>query len=201
MLADNYERMIHQYRNTQIQNHDIRNHYLVVRELVKNGEYDRAEAYMDALDTDKTDAAFRVRTGIPVLDILLEYKQSEAAEAHIRFEVISDYVQLALTQQEIVALFGNAVDNAIDACKKMETGTRQIRIAIRNVNEMTFIKVTNSFDGLPEMRDKKLLSSKNAGKEYGWGMTSMQVIVDKYGGTMDVGYEHGRFELVIAFYG
>lgn len=200
MLADNYAHMIHQYRNMQIRNHDIRNHYLVLQELVKTGAYDRAERYIDELEAEKKDAPARVRTGIPVLDILLEYKQNEAMRENIHFEVISDQIQLELTEQEVTALFGNAVDNAMEACRRMKTGARWIRIVIRNVNEMTFIKVSNSFEDMPEMKDKKLLSSKSGGKEYGWGMTSMQVIVDRYGGTMEADFENHQFTLVIGFY-
>lgn len=145
MLADNYAHMIHQYRNMQIRNHDIRNHYLVLQELVKKGAYDRAERYIDELETEKKDAPARVRTGIPVLDILLEYRQNEAMGENIHFEVISDQIQLELT-------------------------------------------------------DKKLLSSKSGGKEYGWGMTSMQVIVDRYGGTLEADFENHQFTLVIGVY-
>ncbi|MFR5631476.1 MAG: sensor histidine kinase [Monoglobales bacterium] len=198
MLANNYEHMINQYRNTQVMNHDLKNHYLVLQELIRKREYEKAEAYIDALE--KEDYPSKTWTGIPILDILLEYKQYEASEQNIHFEILSDYIHLDLTEQEIVALFGNAVDNAIDACKRMKTGVKWVRIVIRKVNEMTFIKISNSIEAAPELKDDKFLSSKSKVKEYGWGMTSMQLIANKYGGTVDANFDNNQFALCIAFF-
>lgn len=200
MLANNYEQMINQYRNTQISNHDLKNHYLILQELVKKGEYEQAEKYIDELEKDRMEIPSKVWTGIPILDILLEYKQNEAVGEKIYFEVISDQIQLDLTEQEVVALFGNAVDNAIDACKRMKTGVRWVRIVIRKVHEMIFIKIANSLEEGPETKNGKLLSSKSKAKEYGWGMTSMQLIVNKYGGTIDANFENNQFALSISFF-
>lgn len=198
MLANNYEHMINQYRNTQVMNHDLKNHYLVLQELIRKREYEKAEAYIDALESE--DAPPKTWTGIPILDILLEYKQNEATRENIHFEIHSDCIHLDLTEQELVALFGNAVDNAMDACKRMKTGVRWVRIVIRKVNEMTFIKISNSTETAPEMKDDKFLSSKSQMKEYGWGMTSMQLIAGKYGGTVDAHFDDNQFVLCIAFF-
>lgn len=200
IVAQNYENMIQNYRDNQIQSHDIKNHFLVIEGLVKDKKYEAAEEYINSLKETRVNPISQVRTGVDILDFLLEYKRCEAVQNQINFEVVADKIQLKLTEQEITALFGNALDNAIEACKRMAEGIRWLHITIRKVNDMTFIKVANSFEQTLEEKDKKLLSTKSNEKEFGWGMMSMQVIVDKYGGTIRTGYEIGHFVLMISFY-
>lgn len=200
MLAENYERLISDYRDNQIYNHDLKNHYLVLQRMIKDKKFDMAEQYVDSMEDIKAESLSKNWTGIPILDILLEYKMNEARKEQIHFEILADKIQLQLTDQEIVALFGNAIDNAIDACRKMEKKERWIRIAVRKNHDMTFIKITNSFEGLPEVKEMKLLSTKNTKKEFGWGITSMKLIVEKYEGILNSSYKGDTFVLVVSFF-
>ena len=52
--------------------------------------------------------------------MLLNYKVSEAKKKEIRVAISSDQVTFELPDREITALFGNALDNAIEACEKVE---------------------------------------------------------------------------------
>lgn len=200
MLAENYRNLIQNYRDNQIQSHDLKNHYLVIQGLIREKKFDLLESYIEKIGTVKEGKISGSWTGISTLDLLLEYKRSEAQKKEISFQIIADKIQLRLTEQELVALFGNAIDNAIEACGKLNHSERWIRLSIRNVHNMTFIKITNPSKEIPEIREKRMLSAKEKNKKFGWGMASMQVIVDKYEGTIHGGYKDGIFSLQISFF-
>ena len=200
MVAENYSNLIKNYRDNQIQSHDLKNHYLVLQELLKEKKFDMAEQYIEKLGVVKEASLKGDWTGITILDHLLEYKRNEALNKEITFQIISDKIHLKLTEQEVVALFGNAIDNALEACEKIEPSKRWIRLSIRNVHNMTFIKIINSSKEFPNSSQTVIPSTKEKNKKFGWGVTSMQLIVEKYNGTLKSDYKEGAFSLQISFY-
>lgn len=86
LLADNYEKAIKQYRNEQIFYHDVKNQFLILKNYLKNGEFNKAEDYVEQLGFVELQT-LKHRTGIDALDILLEYKKKEAQERHIHMIV------------------------------------------------------------------------------------------------------------------
>ena len=200
MLAENYSNLIKNYRDNQIQSHDLKNHYLVLQELLKEKKFDMAEQYIEKLGVVKEVSANGDWTGISILDHLLEYKRNEALNKDITFQIVSDKIHLKLTEQELVALFGNAIDNSLEACKKIEPSKRWIRVSIRNVHNMTFIKILNSSKGFSNVGQSVIPSTKEKNTKFGWGMTSMQIIVEKYKGTLKYNCKDEVFSLQISFY-
>lgn len=200
MIAENYSNLIKNYRDNEIQSHDLKNHYLVLQELIKNKKFDLVEQYIEKLGIVKETSFHGSWTGIEVLDYLLEYKRNEAQKKGITFQIISDKIHLKLTEQELVALFGNAIDNALEACEKIEPSKRWIRLSIHNVHNMTFIKIVNSSKKISNPHQTVMVSTKDKNKKFGWGMTSMQIIVEKYKGILGSDYKDGIFSLQISFY-
>lgn len=199
LLADNYEKAIKQYRNEQIFYHDVKNQFLILKNYLKNGEFNKAEDYVEQLGFVELQT-LKHRTGIDALDILLEYKKKEAQERHIHMDIIADSVELKLSECEIVALFGNLLDNAIEACSKIENDIKWIRVAIRRMQEMTFIKISNSYGEHPVFTGDKFVSTKKKKEMHGLGMTSMKIIVEKYEGSIDVSCDCGKFTVMISFF-
>lgn len=200
VLAKIYENLIENYRNNQMRNHDLKNHYLVIKELVKKKEFERLERYIEMLEDTKPIDSFKIWTGISILDQLLEYKKEEAEKKGIYFEIVSDRTELKLNEAETVALFGNALDNAMESCETMKSNKKWIRIVIRQVHNMVFIKIMNSTEGEHVSDKGRLLSKKEDNKKFGWGMISMQTIVEKYNGSISFNMNDGVFKLVISFF-
>lgn len=100
----------------------------------------------------------------------------------------------------MITLLGNALDNAIEACRKNEKNNRWIRVSIRKIRDMTFIKVINACQVEPNMEERHFVTSKSDKAHHGFGTLSMQLIVDKYEGTMSANYENGIFSLLISFF-
>ena len=89
-----------------------------------------------------------------------------------------------MNEGDIYALFGNALDNAIEAVVKIkETDKRIIELKIHTVNNLLTINIRNSFDGSVIFDESGLpKTTKEDSSYHGYGVKSISMIVDKYDG-------------------
>lgn len=199
-IKENYETLIQFSRDNQIFYHDLKNHYVVIDSYLNRGKYEDAKEYMKNLKNSYPDSSVHVWTGITSLDTLIQCKKKRAESFGIEVEVIADRIHLELAEYEIITLIGNALDNAIEACQKIEFDNRWIRFTIRKIREMIFIKVVNSCLEEPKSVGNHFTTSKQDKIHHGFGTISMQLIVDKYEGVMRTEYKDGVFALFISFF-
>lgn len=103
-----------------------------------------------------------------------------------------------LSEPDIYALFGNALDNAIEYELKLPEGERLIRLGVKDVGNMLFIRVENTYQG-PRLSEHELKTGKGDSRYHGFGVKSMRHITEKYGGDMDVDTSDGRFAVTCMF--
>ena len=199
LLANNYKNEIQRYQHEQMFYHDIKHQFLIIKDYLKNRDFDEAKEYVEQLNSTEMQSP-KQRTRINVLDILIEYKKKEAEAHKIHVDIMADFIELKLAESEMVALFGNLFDNAIEACSKIQDDGKWIRVVIRRVQEMTFIKIANSYTEQPILDENKFVSIKKGKRMHGLGMTSMKIIVEKYEGNMEVDYDSENFTVMISFF-
>lgn len=134
-----------------------------------------------------------------VLDVVLTEKKILCDKLGIRFSCIADgKILTMMSSGDLYSLFGNAIDNAIECLKKVEDEERRnIKILINRVNEMVKITIENYVPGQPEMVDGIPKTTKDDTNNHGYGIKSMQYIVKKYGGIMDIGVDENTFHVDI----
>ena len=92
-------------------------------------------------------------------------------------------------------MLGNALENAVEGCKKAKT-ERDLRIKLRYEKKKLILDVRNSFDGCLREKNGVLLSTKELA-QHGFGMRSIQRVVDKYDGYLRYYVEDLTFVLQI----
>lgn len=195
-----YNQLIKDYQDKQIFYHDLKNQYLIIRNYIHNKEYEKAEKYLEALESANAMLVCEKRTGILAVDILIACKIREAEVDNIQVDVAAELLNTTITEQELIAILGNGLDNAIEACKKMKKAPKWIHLHIRNIQEMTMIKIENSYEQHPVQEKGHFISTKEEVQLHGLGVKSMRAIVDKYAGKMKMDYADGVFSLVISFF-
>lgn len=101
---------------------------------------------------------------------------------------------------DLVVLFGNLLDNAIEACMKVESKYRRVDVKIGTQNELLFIQIDNSIGEPPIQKGRNLVTTKNEKMRHGYGLKSVENIVKKYDGTFSYYIEEKHFSIVISFY-
>ncbi len=139
-------------------------------------------------------------SGNSKLDVILSEKKLLCDYYHISFTRMVEAQALDFMNiVDLYTLFGNAFDNAIDACSKEEEGQRIISLRIFKEGEFLNIIMENSCSTPPMIRDGLPITQKEDTVYHGFGMKSMQSVVGKYQGRMCFEYFEGRCVLSIFF--
>ncbi len=86
---------------------------------------------------------------------------------------------------DIYALFGNALDNAIEATSLLDDPARRsISLTVRRHNSMLTIHVENYFDSSRGFDSEHPTTTKDDAENHGFGIRSMQLIAEKYEGSL-----------------
>ncbi|ETY71827.1 ATP-binding protein [Bifidobacterium moukalabense] len=103
---------------------------------------------------------------------------------------VSDY--------DIYSLFGNALDNAIEACEKLADEERRV-IKLTGVmrGRLASINIVNYFDELDRNGQGEIITTKSDKTSHGYGLKSIRMIVARLGGDMSVTTENGIFDVSI----
>lgn len=128
-----------------------------------------------------------VRTGNDALDTILTEKSLLCQQRKITLSCVADGGALGfMAPSDIYSLFGNALDNAIEAVERLgDAERRSISLVVRRAGDMTSIHVENYFDGSMRVaEDGGLLTSKKDRTNHGFGTRSMRMIVEGYGGSL-----------------
>ena len=181
--------------------HDTKHHFLVVQEYLKNEEYENLQKYIKQISDEFQRTVPKVYTGIKILDFILEQKRVVAQKSGIRYEIDTMLLTgIPTTEQETCALFGNLLDNAIEACCLVETEEKWIKIQIKQINQLLSIELLNTFE-IPCIRKQGVFETiKEERSVHGYGIKSMRRIVDKHQGLITYEEKEKIFITKITFF-
>lgn len=186
------------YSGIRSMKHDMKNTLSVVLRLAaEKGESENEElqAYLSELNNTFDSLDFRFKTGNSVIDTLLNMKYHEALRIIPDLQV--DVKQLLLPcdldiqSYDIGVILGNALDNAIEACRKLKEKEPEAKTFIRlssfRKDKLLIFKIENSFDGTLKRKRQTGLpeTNKTNRKVHGIGLANIKNTAEKYQGTMD----------------
>lgn len=177
--------------------HDLKHQ---IREYTSKRTID--EQYIKDLENIVNIYDSSVKTGNEALDLILTEKSLLCAKNCISLTCMADCSRLGfITNVDLYSLFGNIIDNAIEAVTKIgEEGKRQINITVRNINSFISIEVENYYEGDIKLDDSGLPVTTKQDKNYhGYGLKSVNMIVEKYSGDLLVSVDGNIFSLCILF--
>lgn len=141
-----------------------------------------------------------VRTGNEQLDLVLTQKKLVCEGCGVGISCMADGTALSfMSASDILSLFGNILDNAIEAAREMPEGTRLISLLVRAQGTGAFIHAENTFSGTLEFENGLPLTTKKDRNYHGFGTRSIRYIAGKYGGECNMYAEGGKFNVDILF--
>lgn len=163
--------------------HDMKNHLLGMLQLV--GENQKLERYIGWLLQSTKEFELLTDTGSSLLDGLLSEKVRRANRGGVDLTVNVDFRQGGfLNDMDLCIIFGNALDNAIEASLKVEDREKRgVLVKCGPAAGNLVITVTNYYEGDLKRSGGVLLSSKS-GPGHGIGLASIRRTAERYGGVM-----------------
>ena len=118
---------------------------------------------------------------------------------NIQFNCIADGYSLGFMRpSDIYSLFGNAIDNAIEAVERNADESRRcIGMSVKESKGMISAHFENYYAGELDFDDGLPLTTKSDKRYHGFGMKSIKMLAEKYGGYVSVKAEDGVFNLNI----
>ena len=141
-----------------------------------------------------------IKTGNEVLDVVLCEKAMTCQKSGISFSCMADGEKLDfLTPVQTYTLFGNIIDNAVEAVKPLPLEERVISLSCWEEKDSLVVEESNYFSGRLGLDHGLPAPSKGDSPRHGFGTKSIQYIAAQYGGTMDIKVVDNMFFLTVRF--
>ena len=188
-----YESSMQNAELLNIKCHDLKYTISRLGGRLDKSEIDSINSLVDSYDSE-------LKTGVTVLDVLLGEVSARCRNLGIKFTFLGDATRLkAMAPADIYSLFGNALDNAIEAVSKLTVDEmKQIGMTVEPREGSVFVSVYNYYSGRLDMAGDLPASTKKADKGYhGYGLKSIRLIAERYGGDISYSASGGIFRLGI----
>ena len=177
--------------------HDLLNHMILLRQYINDGMYDKSLEYIDNLTENIAVNSDNINTGNVVIDAVVSAKQTLAHKEGIDFKyTIKVPENLQFDSSDMCVLLGNALDNAIEACEKIDEN-RYITLSIVYEGNMLMCKIENS---APVKSGNFLKTTKKNPDEHGIGLSNIRFVLGKYKNTLKINYEGNVFTLTFIIF-
>lgn len=182
------------YRDIRSMRHDMGNHIQTLEHLVAHNNMDDATEYLEHLKNEWDEVYPEIKTGSPVIDVILMEKLREAKERQIRF--LSDFHyphNTKLNAFDLSVIMNNALNNCME---NVSGDDPYISISSFRKNSIFMITIKNSFGGQLNFGDSDLPETTKSGREHGMGLNNIRRVARMYMG--DISLEQGNEEVILS---
>ena len=183
--------------------HEMKNHMTNIKGLAGAGEYGEIEDYIRRMDETMQELEYKYVTGNAVTDVIINDKWRRAEKAGIRFDADFRYGG-EIPAFDLGIILNNLLDNAIEACEKLEIGKGFVRLSLKRKKQFLILCVENSFDGavpiskcspLPPTTKQSILPGIIT--EHGIGLENVRDVAERYFGGVNIKVKGDVFHVTV----
>lgn len=173
--------------------HDFKNHIRTIDGMLEDGT--KAKIYTEELLQASYISAKYCHSENEIVNSIINCKSAEAYAKNIEFKhnvmIVSP---LYISSTDICAILSNQIDNAIEACEKIQYDKpKEIKVEIWQRESFLFFKVTNTTAENPFNEEGQLISRKKDSEIHGFGIKNIRETASKYNGELVNRYKDGKF--------
>ncbi|HGC5944176.1 TPA: sensor histidine kinase [Enterococcus faecalis] len=177
--------------------HDLKNKLSPLIYLAESGKTDELVKQVQELGSLSVLGKIYAESGNITIDYIINLKLQALANKGVTISCeINVPVDIEVAPFDLSTILGNLIDNSIEA---LDYVPNEKRIGIKLSYQIGFlmIQVINSFDGIVQLDEKKIISRKRDTENHGFGLTSIETIAKKYDGEMIVQYDKQKFNVIV----
>lgn len=188
-----YQSMQKNYERQRRDLHDYKNQLNCIQGLLLENRLEEALHYVEMLGGNLRKNADFVNTNHVVVNVVLNQKYQTALEKNITILLsVNDLSGLTMREEDLVTLLVNLLDNAVEACEKLE-GSRIIRFKMVLEDGELILSVRNPVAEPLAIDGKRIATTKKDGISHGIGLLNVNEVIERSGGTSVLRCEDGWF--------
>lgn len=193
LVSSQLDEMNQLYMTMRGWRHDYHNHMQKIRAHLALGEYGQVKEYIDLMETELDAVDIRYKTGNTGVDAMLNSKLTLAEKKGLRIKCDAELPKkLSCNPVDLCVLLGNLIDNAIEACEKMDPSQdRFVRIYMCVRKKQFYLSVSNATSEVVRKLDKEYITNKRG--NHGNGLRRINKVVEKNKGFINRQNEPGVF--------
>ena len=178
-LAETLQELYEHLRGVR---HDLRNQMQGVYGYAREQDYQGLMNHLDSMLAEVERGDFYTISAEPQLDALLSIKMQHAARLKIQtsHHFVAPAV-LPLSSTDVCAIFGNILDNALEAAIDVAEDARYLDLVAEPADDMWRIRLENSCNGIYIPKSEQSLSLRRDSSR-GIGLKRVQALAEKNGG-------------------
>lgn len=195
-----YRTVAESYERQKKREHEYKNQILCITAMIQEEKYSELNGYLEEVDRNITNGMELFDTNHSMVNTILNLKYQEARKKDILLVVsINDLSELPISDEDVVNILSNLLDNAMEACKFCEE--KVVKLKFIKTSDRIILSVRNTLARPPKIMNDRFQSSKEAdGEEHGVGITNVCEIVEKYGGSYTITYDEKEFCFMILIF-
>ena len=188
-----YERLSAHMDDMKKARHDLRQHLTVVQSYIRRDDKAGLAEYIDIYKNELPPDTLELYSRNDVLNAVICHYAALARKDKIQFDAKVEYPDHSpVSDTDITVLLGNLLENAVEACQRVSTGLKFIKLQIKWQEKTSLlILVDNPCAGTVLFDNELPLSSKREG--VGIGIGSVQEIASRYNGKVQFAQREGVF--------
>ena len=188
-----YQNMKQHYEQQRRFSHDYKNQLNCIQGMIESGQTKEVLDYISGLTGSFRQSEMCVNTEHVVVNVMLNQKYQEASDKGIVMTMVSgDLSGLTISEEDIVTLLGNLLDNAIEACEKL-SGNKVIQFKMIIEEGQLVLSIRNPVKDAVKIKDNRIVTSKRDKSQHGIGLMNVDSVIWKNNGTSVLKCEDGWF--------
>ena len=173
----------------------------IIQQYLEDYKVEEAIEYIKKQRNELTYSKLKIWTENKLINYILNDKISQAQSRGIIVEEDIALSNINIRDEDLYIIIENIMDNAIEACNRIEKGEKWIHIWIGTINNMLIIKTANSSDNETiSIKNGKLITSKENKYIHGLGLKIVREKVEFYNGHMDFDILPNEFRMNIGLF-
>lgn len=174
--------------------HEFNNQILCIESLIRKKAYEELTEYVSGLSGHLSKEIDYISTNHVIVDAILNAKYHEMLSKNILFVFkINDLAELNISDEDIVIVLSNLLNNAIEACEQC-INDKVIKFKFVKEDESVIISVKNTHENKLVHDGRKFRSTKTYNiEEHGIGITNLIDTIEKYGGSYAIQEKEKEF--------
>ena len=193
---DYYEKVEESQNQIRRLYHDMNNHLYNIQMMNKSSE--DASEYILSLQNELKEARKARLSGNSLFDIIVDEKMNICQSKGIDFKIDVDSKNTGfIKNMDMSSILANILDNAIEACDKMISNKKYIKLTSMWADDMFIIICENSKENEVKKIGDRFITDKLNKSEHGIGIKSVEKSVKNYDGNMMIFCDDSLFKVKI----